>query len=102
MGQKIFLPELQGGLIRDLIVNRRKLHRFSVPTRPICVWQKHGEICLFLPILGTLSIDDEMGQRRRPEVKFSRPKLLGMRKVVKTSSSLRRRNSGRFAVVAKT
>ena len=53
--------------------------------------------------LGTLSIDDEMGQRRRPEVKFSRANLLGMRKVVKTSSSLRRRrNSGRFAVVAKT
>ena len=52
---------------------------------------------------GTLSIDDEMGQRRRPEVKFSRANLLGMRKGVKTSSSLRRRrNSGRFAVVAKT
>ena len=56
-----------------------------------------------LSILGTLSIDDEMGRRRRPEVKFSRANLLGMRKVVKTSSSLRRRrNSGRFAVVAKT
>ena len=54
-------------------------------------------------LLGTLSIDDEMGRRRRPEVKFSRANLLGMRKVVKTSSSLRRRrNSGRFAVVAKT
>ena len=53
--------------------------------------------------LGTLSIDDEMGRRRRPEVKFSRANLLGMREVVKTSSSLRRRrNSGRFAVVAKT
>ena len=33
----------------DLIVNRRKLHRLPVPTRPICVWQKHGEICLLLP-----------------------------------------------------
>ena len=33
----------------DLIVNRRKLHRLPVPTRPICVWQKHGEICFFLP-----------------------------------------------------
>ena len=54
-------------------------------------------------LLGTLSIDEEMGRRRRPEVKFSRANLLGMRKVVKTSSSLRRRrNSGRFAVVAKT
>ena len=29
--------------------------------------------------LGTLSIDDEMGRRRRPEVKFSRANLLGMR-----------------------
>ena len=54
-------------------------------------------------VVGTLSIDDEMGRRRRPEVKFSRANLLGMRKVVKSSSSLRRRrNSGRFAVVAKT
>ena len=35
--------------------------------------------------LGTLSIDDEMGRRRRPEVKFSRANLLGMRQVVKTS-----------------
>ena len=50
-----------------------------------------------------LSIHDEMGRRRRPEVKFFRANLLGTRKVVKTSSSLpRRRNSGRFAVVAKT
>ena len=54
-------------------------------------------------LLGTLSIDDEMGRRRRPEMKFSRANLLGMREVVKTSFSLRRRrNSGRFAVVAKT
>ena len=29
--------------------------------------------------LGTLSIDDEMGRRRRSEVKFSRANLLGMR-----------------------
>ena len=29
--------------------------------------------------IGTLSIDDEMGRRRRPEVKFSRANLLGMR-----------------------
>ena len=43
------------------------------------------------------------GTTTRPEMKFSRANLLGMRKVVKTSSSLRRRrNSGRFAVVAKT
>ena len=55
------------------------------------------------PSIGTLSMDDEMGRRRRPEVKFSRANLLGMREGVKTSSSLRRRrNSGRFAVVAKT
>ena len=31
-----------------VIVNRGKLHCLPVPTRPICVWQKHGEICLFL------------------------------------------------------
>ena len=44
-----------------------------------------------------------MGRRRRSEVKFSRANLLGMRQVVKTSSSLRRRrNSGMFPVVAKT
>ena len=36
-------------LSRDLIVNRRKLYRLPAPTRSICVWQKHGEICLFLP-----------------------------------------------------
>ena len=30
-------------------------------------------------VVGTLSIDDEMGRRRRPEVKFSRANLLGMR-----------------------
>ena len=29
--------------------------------------------------IGTLTIDDEMGRRRRPEVKFSRANLLGMR-----------------------
>ena len=52
--------------------------------------------------IGILSIGKEMGQRRRPEVKFSRANLLGMRKVIKTSSSLRGRNSIRFAVVAKT
>ena len=58
------------------------------------IWQ------FFSCTLGTLSIDNEMG---RPEVKFSRANLMGMRQVVKTSSSLRRRrNSGRFAVVAKT
>ena len=34
----------------NLIVNRRKLYRVSaVPKRPISVWQKHGEICLYLP-----------------------------------------------------
>ena len=37
------------GLSRDLIVNRRKLYRLPAPTRSICVWQKHGEICLFPP-----------------------------------------------------
>ena len=37
------------GLSRDLIVNRRKLYRLPAPFRSICVWQKHGEICLFLP-----------------------------------------------------
>ena len=61
------------------------------------IWQ------FFSCTLGTLSIDNEMGRQRRPEVKFSRANLMGMRQVVKTSSSLRRRrNSGRFAVVAKT
>ena len=50
-------------------------------------------------LLGTLSIDDEMGRRRRPEVKFSRANLLGMRQVVKTSSSLRRRlNLSKFSL----
>ena len=37
------------GLSRDFIVNRRKLYRLPAPTHSICVWQKHGEICLFLP-----------------------------------------------------
>ena len=41
--------------------------------------------------LGTLSIDDEMGRQCQPEVKFSRANLPGMRQVVKTSSTLRRR-----------
>ena len=36
-------------LSRDLIASRRKLYRLPAPTRPICVWQKHGDICLFLP-----------------------------------------------------
>ena len=31
-----------------VIVNRGKLHCLPVSPRPICVWQKHGEICLFL------------------------------------------------------
>ena len=35
--------------IFNLIVNRRKLSRLLVPNRAISVWQKHGEICLFLP-----------------------------------------------------
>ena len=53
--------------------------------------------------LGTLSIDDKVGRRRLPEVKCSLANFLGKRKVVKTSSILRRgQNSGRFAVVAKT
>ena len=65
--------------------------------------QSSTRLCEAVVTIGTLSIDDEMGRRRRPEVKFSRANLLGMRKVVKTLSSLRRRrNSGRVAVVAKT
>ena len=38
-----------------------------------------GRRFVLLDKLGTLSIDDEMGRRRRPEVKFSRANLLGMR-----------------------
>ena len=37
------------------------------------------QYCVVEEIIGTLSIDDEMGRRRRPEVKFSRANLLGMR-----------------------
>ena len=62
----------------------------------------YGNSDVIVTLIETLSIDDEMRGRRRPEVKFSRASLLGMRKVVKTSSSLRRLNSGRFVVVAKT
>ena len=41
-------------------------------------------------------------RRRRPEVKFSSANLLGMRKVVKMASSLRRRrNSGRLSLKRK-
>ena len=46
----------------------------------------------------TLSIDDEMRRRRRPEVKFSRANLLGMRKVVKKSSTLYRRKMSTHAL----
>ena len=56
-------------------------------------------MCLFSrcdQLLGTLSIDDEMGRRRPPEVKFSRANLQGMRKVVKTSSNLVPRASVTF------
>ena len=48
------------------------------------------------PSIGTLSMDDEMGRRRRSEVNFSRANLVGMRTVVKSCSLRRRRNSGRF------
>ena len=51
---------------------------------------------------GNFDNRDLKHRRRRPEVKFSSANLLGMPKVVKMSSSFRRRrNSGRFAVVAK-
>ena len=54
-------------------------------------------------LLGTLSIDDEMGQQHQPEVKFSHMNLLAMHKVVKTLSIPHRLwNSGWFAVIAKT
>ena len=54
-------------------------------------------------VLGNLSIENEIGRRRQPEVKFSRANLVRMSKVVKTSSSFRRqRNSGSFAILAKT
>ena len=34
----------------NLIINRRKLCQVSaVPKSPISIWQKHGEICLYLP-----------------------------------------------------
>ena len=33
----------------NLIVKRRNFNRRAVPSRPISVWQKHGEICLLLP-----------------------------------------------------
>ena len=70
---------------------------------PLCQCDFKAISQFFSCTLGTLSIDNEMGRRRRPEVKFSRANLMGMRQVVKTSSSLRRRrNSGRFAIVAKT
>lgn len=48
----------------NLIVNRKKFYRVSaVPKRPICVWQKHGEICLYLPALPkdiTIAMDVEI------------------------------------------
>ena len=51
------------GLSQDFIVNRRKLYRLLAPTRSICVWQKHGEICLFLPFSHqdiTIAMDIEL------------------------------------------
>ena len=57
-----------------------------------CIMQspyKTKNLVQFL-IIGALSIDDETGQWHRLEVKLSRVNLLGMRKVVKTSSSLHR------------
>ena len=47
--------------------------------------------------IGTLSIDNEVARRRRAKVKFSRARVLRMCDVVKTSSSLRRLNLGRFS-----
>ena len=61
----------------------------------ICKWLRYS--------IANLSIDNEIGRRRLPEVKFSRAHLVRIGKVVKTSSSFRRgRISGRFAVLAKT
>ena len=61
------------------------------------LWPFYGCLCK------RFSLYISLGNGHRPEVKFSRANLLGMRKVAKTSCSLRRRrNSGRFAVVAKT
>ena len=82
---------------------KSKLASAITENSPLTLRLKHSHLKGSDELIGTLSIDDEMARRRRPEVKFSRANLLGMRKVVKTSSSLRRRrNSGRFAVVAKT
>ena len=69
---------------------------WSTPCRPKIVSSSA------LSKIGTLSIVDEIGRRRRKGVKFSRANFLAIRQVVKTSSSLRRRrHSGRFAVSIK-
>ena len=45
----------------------------------------NGEVVL--SVLGTLNIDNEMGRRRRAEVKFSRARVLRMCDVVNSSTT---------------
>lgn len=48
---------------RNVRVNGRKLQCLPVLTHPICFWQKHGEICLFLPFSdqdNTIAVDIEI------------------------------------------